>query len=145
MIPAFNSDGNLPPGIHLVDWDVFSNAFGGTAHRRKLIGGLSYAMTFLKTAGCRRLYVDGSFVTTKTVPNDFDVAWDPNGVDLPRLKVLEPVFFEFANSRAAQKAKFFGEFFPSSANADRARNTFLEFFQIDRHTGNRKGIIALDL
>lgn len=145
MIPTFNSDGNLPPGIHLVNWIVFSNAFGGTAHRRKLIGGLSYAMAFLKTAGCRRMYVDGSFVTTKTVPNDFDVAWDPNGVDLPRLKILEPVFFEFANSRAAQKAKFFGEFFPSSANADPAGNTFLEFFQIDRHTGNRKGIIALDL
>ena len=89
--------------------------------------------------------MDGSFVTTKTVPNDFDVAWDPAGVDLLRLKILEPVFFDFANARAAQKAKFFGEFFPSSINADPAGNTFLEFFQIDKHTGNQKGIIALDL
>lgn len=89
--------------------------------------------------------MDGSFVTIKAVPNDFDVAWDPNGVDLPRLKILEPVFFDFFNSRAAQKAKFFGEFFPSSASADPAGNTFLEFFQIDKHTGNQKGIIALDL
>jgi len=145
MIPTFNSDGILPAGIHLVDWDVFSNAFGSSTHRRKLIGGLSYAMAFLRTAGCRRVYVDGSFVTTKTVPNDFDVAWDPAGVDLPRLKTLEPVFFEFDNDRAAQKAKFFGEFFPSSINADPAGNTFLEFFQIDKHTGNQKGIIALDL
>lgn len=145
MIPTFDSDGNLPAGIHLVGWDVFSSAFGNSAHRQKLISGLSNAMAFLRTVGCKRLYVDGSFVTTKSVPNDYDVAWDPAGVDLKRLQALEPVFFEFANARAAQKAKFFGEFFPSSLPADPAGSTFLEFFQIDKHTGNQKGIIALDL
>ena len=145
MIPTFNSDGNLPAGIHLVDWDVFLSAFGISVHRLKLIAGLSDAMACLRTAGCSRLYIDGSFVTTKSVPNDIDVAWDPAGVDLMRLRTLEPVFFEFTNARAAQKAKVFGEFFPSSAGADPAGNTFLEFFQIDKYTGNQKGIIALDL
>ena len=145
MIPQFNTDGNLPSGIHLVTWDDFCVTFGSSSHQQRLIAGLIAAIVPLRTSGCARLYVDGSFVTTKDVPNDYDVAWDPVGVDLAKLKSLEPVFFDFNNRRAAQKAKFFGEFFPSSAAADPAGNTFLNFFQIDKHTGDAKGIVALDL
>ena len=114
-------------------------------HRDRLLTGLAAAMIPLKASGCHRLYIDGSFVTRKEFPNDYDVAWEPAGVDLSKLKSIEPVFFNFHNLRAAQKAKYFGEFFPSSVAADPAGNTFLEFFQIDKSTGNPKGIIALDL
>jgi len=145
MIPPFNSDDNLPAGIHLTDWNTFSVAFGVSARRSQLISGLAAAMVPLRQAGCNRLYIDGSFVTAKVVPNDYDVAWDPLGVDLLLLKSLEPLFFDFANSRAAQKAKFFGEFFPSSQPAEPAGRTFLEFFQVDKNTGKQKGIVALDL
>ena len=44
---------------------------------------------------------------------------------MPLLRSMEPVFFDVRNLRAAQKAKFFGEFFPSSAKADLVGNTFL--------------------
>lgn len=145
MIPAFDVDGNLPIGIHLVRWDQFSATFGSSPQRIRLLSGLEAAIVSLRDAGCKRLYVDGSFVTTKVVPNDYDVAWEPAGVDLQRLKLIEPVFFDFRNFRAAQKAKYFGEFFPSSAAADPVGNTFLEFFQIDKNTGSAKGIVALDL
>ncbi|MCO8125539.1 hypothetical protein NHH03_27620 [Stieleria sp. TO1_6] len=145
MIPPFNSDDNLPAGIHLTDWKSFSVAFGISAHRSRLISGLVAAMVPLRQAGCKRIYIDGSFVTAKVVPNDYDVAWDPLGVDLLLLKSLEPLFFDFANARAAQKAKFLGEFFPSSQPAEPAGRTFLEFFQVDKNTGNQKGIVALDL
>ena len=145
MIPSFDNDGNLPAGIHVVTWDVFTGAYGRTAHRKRLMGGLEAAMGLLRAAGCKRIYVDGSFVTSKRVPNDYDAAWEPAGVDLVRLRSLEPAFFDFDNLRATQKAKFYGEFFPSSATADCVGTTFLDFFQIDRNTGNAKGIIALDL
>lgn len=145
MIPAFSINGNLPPGIHVTTFDLFSSRFGTSEHRRRLLTGLEAALVSLRSCGCQRLYVDGSFVTSKEFPNDYDVAWEPAGVDLGKLKFLEPVFFNFANRRAAQKATYLGEFFPSSAAADPAGNTFLEFFQIDKNTGNRKGIIALDL
>lgn len=102
-------------------------------------------MKLLRSAGCKRLYIDGSFVTSKRVPNDYDAAWEPAGVDVRLLLSLEPVFGDFSNSRAAQKAKFFGEFFPSSETADPVGTTFLDFFQIDKNTGNAKGIIALNL
>jgi hypothetical protein len=58
---------------------------------------------------------------------------------------LDPVLLDFTDRRAAQKAKYGGELFPSLAFADPAGNTFLEFFQIDKSTGKAKGIIAIDL
>jgi hypothetical protein len=79
------------------------------------------------------------------VPNDVDAVWEPAGVDVAHLLRLEPVFGEFEYQRAAQKAKFSGEFFPSSAMADVGGSTFLEFFQIDKNTGKPKGIVAIDL
>ena len=145
MIPSFESDGNLPAGIHVVTWDAFTETYGRTVYRKRLIGGLQAAMVLLRTAGCKRLYVDGRFVTSKRVPNDYDAAWEPAGVDVVLLRSLEPAFFNFDNLRAAQKAKFYGEFFPSSARANLVGTTFLDFFQIDKNTGNAKGIIALDL
>ena len=145
MIPSFDTDDNLPAGIHLTDLATFSVVFGISAHRTRLINGLAAAIVLLRQAGCQRIFIDGSFVTRKTVPNDYDVAWELSGVDLPLLKRVEPLFFDFANFRAAQKAKFYGEFFPASTSADRAGRTFLEFFQIDKNTGNPKGIVALDL
>jgi hypothetical protein len=145
MIPAFDGDGNLPPGIHVAAWKELEQRFASTAHRRALLRGLRHASTILLRAGCRRIYVDGSFVTAKRRPNDFDMAWEPAGVDIRKLLALEPVFRDFSNQRSAQKAKFRGEFFPSSFLADTVGNTFLEFFQIDRNTGNAKGIIAIDL
>lgn len=145
MIPAFDTDGNLPAGIHVVTWEVFSDRFGGTTHRRCLVDGFEQAIDLLRFAGCPRTYVDGSFVTAKVTPNDYDVAWETAGVDLPLLMSAEPLFFDFTNLRAAQKAKFGGEFFPADAAANTSGTVFLDFFQTDKDTGKQKGIIALDL
>jgi hypothetical protein len=145
MIPPLNDDGNLPPGIHTATWDELKRRFGTTRHRNSLLKGLKSALGVLRKAGCHRAYIDGSFVTAKRVPQDIDVAWEPAEVDVGKLLRLEPVFGNFENQRAAQKAKFSGEFFPSSARADVAGSTFLEFFQIDKATGAAKGIVAIDV
>jgi hypothetical protein len=86
--------------------------------------------------------VDGSFVTEKMFPGDFDACWDPHGVDVT---LLDPVFLDFSNGRAAQKGRFRGELFLSSSPADSKGTSFLRFFQIDKMTGKAKGIVALDL
>ena len=96
----------------------------------------------LWTAGCSRIYLDGSYVTAKPIPGDYDVCWDPAGVDGGQ---LAPVFRDFSNGRAMQKARYGGEFFPSSAVADTVGSTFLEFFQLERFTGKRKGILEVAL
>ena len=96
----------------------------------------------LKDAGCLTAYVNGSFVTNKEVPGDFDACWEEAGVDPT---ILGPVLLTFEDGRAAQKAKYQGEMFPVSAIANADGFSFLEFFQTDKETGRRKGIVELDL
>ena len=116
--------------------------FGFTPHRLMLLAGLKAALDDLRTAGCRRAYVDGSFVTAKANPRDFDGCWDVNGVDLAS---LDPVLLTFTSRRAAQKRTYGGELFPADGMADAAGTNFLRFFQRDKDTGEPKGIIGLDL
>ena len=104
--------------------------------------GFRAAMENLKHAGCRAIYLNGSFVTSKTYPNDYDACWDESGVDLT---ALDPVLLTFDAGRATQKAKYLGELFPASIIADSEGLSFLEFFKTDKETGRPKGIIAIDL
>ena len=87
-------------------------------------------------------YIDGSFVTNKQHPNDFDACWEEDNVD--PLK-LDPVLLTFDPGRATQKAKYLGELFPASVGADSEGLSFLEFFQTDKNSGEPKGIVAIDL
>jgi hypothetical protein len=141
LIPPFDESGNLPPGIHKVDWDGLQMRFGGSLRRVELLAGLHQALAALRDAGCRTAYVDGSFVTAKENPGDFDVCWDASGVDAG---LLDPALLEFGEGRRTQKQRFGGELFPSIARAEPGGTRFLEFFQRDRETGAPKGIVELD-
>jgi hypothetical protein len=142
MIPPLDTAGNLPPGIHWASWEELAERFGTSPSRTELLDGLKQALQSLTYAGCQTVYIDGSFVTDKEIPGDFDACWDPTEVDGAR---LDPVLLDFSNRRAAQKAKYGGELFPSVGFADPAGNTFLEFFQMDKRSGEAKGIIAIHL
>ena len=143
MLPPLDAaTGNLPAGIHEATWEELASAFGTTPWRAELLAGLRAALEALRLAGCRRAYVDGSFVTAKEAPGDFDGCWEPRGVD-PDL--LDPVLLDFQHPRRAQKEKFRGELFIADWGADSAGTRFLEFFQIDKVTGEPKGIAAIDL
>ncbi|MCP2731368.1 DNA-binding protein [Symplocastrum sp. BBK-W-15] len=48
VIPEFDENGNLPPGIHYCEWEEFNDRFGTTATRRRMIDGLELAITQLK-------------------------------------------------------------------------------------------------
>ena len=87
-------------------------------------------------------YIDGSFVTAKDAPQDFDGCWEAAGVDPER---LDPVLLNFTRGRAAQKAKYGGELFIANSPASPAGTTFIDFFQNDKASGAQKGIIAIDL
>ena len=142
MIPGFDPGGNLPPGVHATTWALFVARFGITDHRRRLISGLKRALDSLKRAGCLRTYIDGSFVTDKERPGDYDACWDPIGVNAA---LLDPVLLNFDNQRLLQKIVFYGELFPSRWPANGAGQRFLEFFQTDKNTGSEKGIVLLNL
>ena len=142
MVPAFDADGNLPPGIHACSWNELVARFGGDPYRRPLLQGLKAALLALRIAGAGSAYIDGSFVTAKARPGDFDACWDAAGVN-PAL--LDPVLLQFDNQRAAQKIKYGGELFPANFKATPAGTRFIDFFQIDKDSGSPKGILAIDL
>ena len=142
MIPSFDEYGLLPPGIHWASWDEIIERFGTSSWRLRLAAGVRAAIENLKNAGCQTVYVDGSFVTAKEVPNDFDACWEEVGVDP---LALDPVLLTFDPGRTTQKAKYLGELFPASIIASENGFSFLEFFQVDKETGRPKGIVAIDL
>ncbi len=141
MVPEFVESGNLPDGIHDATWQEIIDRFGGNNHRRQLLTGLKKALRSLKNAGCQKVYIDGSFVTNKELPNDFDCCWEEIGVNG---NLLDPVLLDFTNRRAAQKAKFLGELFPANGIGGNGK-IFVDFFQQDKHTGELKGIVSIDL
>jgi hypothetical protein len=144
VIPDFRDDGLLPAGVHWSDWAGIATRFGINVHRTRLLEGLRRGVKSLGIAGCKRLFIDGSFVTRKEYPADFDACWDIEGVDLRALRAQDPALLSFANSRVLMKAKFFGEFFPAAVAAESAYpfRTFFEFFQQDKATGLTKGIVG---
>lgn len=107
--------------------------------RTRLLAGLRSGLVALDYAGCSLVLLDGSFVTAKERPGDFDACYDLTGMSFDR---LDRVFFHFENLRAAQKLRFGGEFFPMDSLADGSA-PFSEFFQIDKETGLPKGIVAI--
>jgi len=142
LIPEFTARGLLPRGMHPATLEEVLERFGGNERRNQLLTGLIEALRLLHAAGCRCVYIDGSFVTAKELPNDIDVCWDIEGVDAD---ALDPVFFDFSDGRAAQKARFGAEFFPAQVPEGVTGRAFLDFFQVDKQTGEPKGIIKLEL
>ena len=139
MLPGFE-DGLLPPGLHSAGWSEVVVRFGVSQHRRWLLEGAQAALRELGRVGCTRAYLDGSFVTAKAIPGDYDLCWELDQVDLPN---LDKVFFDVYPPRAAQHAKYRGDLLPNVSEGD-SGVLIVEFFQRDKETGRPKGIVVLD-
>jgi hypothetical protein len=73
MIPEFNDDGYLPPGVHAATLDEIEDRFGKeTELRRVQMESLRWLVDLSRRAGVERLIVNGSFVTDALEPNDVD-------------------------------------------------------------------------
>ncbi len=140
-MPPFEADtGRLPEGVHEASWEEVLERFGWNPRRRQLLDGLGDAIEALAEAGCRRLWLNGSFVTAKEEPADFDACWDTDGVDL---EAIEPLLLTLSDGRRAQKARFAGELFPNVVEVVSGL-AFSEFFQNERD-GSRKGIVLITI
>ena len=141
MIPELLSNGNLPPGEHKTSWQDFCERFGYTAHRMLLIDGLASALKNLSVAGCKMVYINGSFVTEKEIPGDYDLCWSIDGV-VP--EKLDPALLDFSiEGRALMKQQYKGDLFPAEIPEGVTGKLFLDLFKTDKRTGEPKGIVAL--
>ena len=95
----------------------------------------------LGDAGCPRVWIDGSFVTAKPHPADYDICWELEGVEYER---VPKTLFIMEEGRAAQKAWSGGEWIGIRENSPSGR-VWLGNFQIDFRTGRAKGFVVLEL
>lgn len=131
----------LPPGIFDASLEEIAAAFGTTPYRQSLFDGFTRLASALRIAGCKTVFLNGSFVTGKPHPDDYDGCWDPAGVNFV---VLDPVLLRFDNKREEQKRKYLGEMFPEGIEASTGL-AWTDFFQNEKFSGRRKGILRVTL
>jgi hypothetical protein len=86
----------LPPGIHDATMEEIERRLATNDVRRDLFDGFRRGVEALRRGGCQIVFLDGSFVTGKERPGDFDACWDPSGVDHRK---LDPVLLDFSQRR----------------------------------------------
>jgi hypothetical protein len=73
MIPPFEDNGYLPPGIHPATLDEIEARFGSESELRRVqMESLRWLVELARRAGLERLVINGSFVTDIFEPNDVD-------------------------------------------------------------------------
>lgn len=73
MLPEFQENGFLPPGIHVATLDELAVRFGQQSEiRRVQIDSVAWLIRLAARAGVQRLIINGSFVTDVLEPNDVD-------------------------------------------------------------------------
>ena len=73
MIPAFDEQGYLPPGIHPATLDEIEARFGSEPELRRVqMESLRWLVDLAQRVGVERLIVNGSFATDEFEPNDVD-------------------------------------------------------------------------
>ena len=142
MIPEFNDDGYLPEGLHVASEADVTFRFGtDTPRRKRLALRLRRWIELSRSISANRLFVDGSFVTSKPEPNDVDaVVWLPeNFVDLVSNGNLEAMELESMLLNRHPEEIF-------AAEDRRDWDDWLEFFSRTRESdGRRKGVVEIKL
>lgn len=129
----------LPVGLHYVSLREFRDAFAFNAHRAWLFEGFRTACHDLRTAGCGRIFVGGSFVTSKVDPSDYDACWDPVGVS----GNLDPVLYD-ENLRLERRDRYKGDLLIGGCGAGPS-GEFFRFLSRDKMTGDERGMIGIKL
>lgn len=141
-IPEFRADGYLPEGVHVCAEAEATFRFGsGGRRRQRLVLRLRRWIQLCQSVGARRFLIDGSFVTSKSEPNDIDaVVLLPKNfddlVDAGDISALE--LDEMFLTRLP--AELFG------AEDEREWHDWREFFSRTRETDRRrKGLVEIQL
>jgi len=144
LLAAFNSEGDLPAGVHAVGWAEFQERFGIQTPRRVwLLSRLRALIELAQTTGAlRRCFIWGSFVTTKPAPRDLDVLLimaDDFEVD----RVASPAREIFDATVA--KLRFESDvFWARSSIGEEVLQLWLETYQESREF-RKRGIVELRL
>ena len=137
MIPEFNEDGLLPPGIHRAPLDEFKERFvrfDRSDRRLRVYEGLERLLNEIQqTSVVKRIIVVGSFVTAKAEPNDFDciLVVESSAVD----RQLNPFEYQLISHRMVRRV-FKGDVLAAEEDSE-ALDRLLKFFQTARGSTGR--------
>lgn len=98
----------LPIGIHASTLHEVEQVYSTNPARVRLYEGLVEGAKALAIAGCKNLYLDGSYVSSKRIPGDFDACWDLEGVNL---NVVDRIFIDFSIVPSRRNKDSNGSFF----------------------------------
>jgi hypothetical protein len=144
VLPELTKDGELPPGVHVADWQEFQSRFAGSSPRRIwLFGRLRTLVELAATRRkLRRVFVWGSFVTAKGAPRDLDVLpimdedFEVDEIAVPAQAVFDSVW---------ARLLFESDVFWARASiGDELLDLWLDTYQISR-SFRKRGIVELEL
>jgi hypothetical protein len=143
MLPALNSNGDLPPGIHRTTWTEVEQRFGtGSAARIGAIATLKHLHDLVVRTRClRNFYVFGSFASRGAEPRDVDVLLIMSADFKVEAGPRESrTLFSHANAQARYGASVF--WIREQMLAGAALQEFLLAFQT-RRDGTLRGILEV--
>src|SRR5579885_1760154 len=141
ILPAFNAEGDLPPGVHRATLSQVLERFGrGTARRRAVADRLNRIYQLAASTGqLARFFVFGSFITAKAEPNDVEVLLMEDGFDLAAVTGEAALVFQHMTADA-----YFGAsvFWAKRSGAIGGEQAMIEYWQV-RREGGRQGIVEI--
>jgi hypothetical protein len=141
-LPAFNEDGDLPPGVHPATLTEILDRFGqGSVQRRAVADRLSRLYHLVDSTGqLARFVVFGSFVTAKAEPNDVDVVLlMEDSFDLASVKDEGALVFQHSEADAHFGASVF---WVRRSGAMGGEQAMIEYWQV-RREGGQRGIVEI--
>ncbi len=141
-LPAFNEQGDLPPGVHRATLADVLERFGqGSTQRRVVAERLNRIYKLAASTGhLARFVVFGSFITVKAEPNDVDIVLlMEDSFDLASVTGEATVVFQHMEADAHFGASIF---WSKRSGAIGGEQAMIEFWQ-NRREGGRRGIVEI--
>lgn len=139
-LPAFNQEGELPPGVHRATLAEVLQRFGsGSLQRRAVADRLNRLYQLAVSTGqLGRFVVFGSFVTVKDEPNDVDIVMlMEDTFDLSTVTGEAALVFQHLEADAHFGASVF---WTSRSGALGGEDAMIEYWQV-RREGGKRGIV----
>jgi hypothetical protein len=141
-LPAFNEEGDLPPGVHRATLSDALERFGqGSVQRCVVADRLNRIYQLAASTGqLVRFVVFGSFVTAKTEPNDVDIVLlMEDTFDLASVTGEAASVFQHMEADAHLGASVF---WTKRSGAIGGEQAMIEYWQA-RREGGRRGIVEI--
>jgi hypothetical protein len=141
-LPAFNAEGDLPPGIYRATLPEVLERFGqGSVQRCAVADRLQRVYELVASTGkLARFVVFGSFVTAKEEPNDVDIILVMEDTfDLAAVIGEAALPFQHLEADAHFGASVF---WTSRSGAIGGEQTMVEYWQA-RREGGQRGIVEI--